>query len=393
MDTINLILNQYLQTINSAFGLIQGHVVWLLNFLIIMNIVLSAMLWALSEDQVMVKLARKIVYIGFFVWLVQNWQSLCDTIAQSFMYLGFEAGGIGFPQVYLLNPGNIAYRGFTASSPIMTEIGNLCGPIGFFKNFPQIALLTLAVLAILAAFFIVAIQAVVTILSFKLGSLAAFVLIPFGVLSKTAFIAERPLGWVVSSGVRLMVLTLVAGIGDLAFGHLQLNAQSITIRSALDIALGAIVLMVLAITATRLAGDLVSGGPSLGAASMVGAAGGAGAVAFGSGQAIYGGGTFLAGSVVGASLASVRAASAISSSGNTAIAAGGSGALPAGAAKAGTSAPTTASRSLAGASPASSGSDHLRSGSQKISNGMGKIGGSGGGGGGLSAGRSGLSEE
>ena len=389
MPTINLILNQYLQTINSAFGLIQGHVVWLLNFLIIMNIVLSALLWALSEDQVMVRLARKIVYIGFFVWLVQNWQSLCDTIAQSFMYLGFEAGGIGFPQVYLLNPGNIAYRGFTASSPIMTEIGNLCGPIGFFKNFPQIALLTLAVLAILAAFFIVAIQAVVTILSFKLGSLAAFVLIPFGVLSKTAFIAERPLGWVVSSGVRLMVLTLVAGIGDLAFGHLHLNPQSITIRSALDIALGAIVLMVLAITATRLAGDLVSGGPSLGAASMIGAAGGAGAVAFGSSQAVYGGGTFLAGSVVGASLASVRAASAISSSGNTAIAAG-SGSLPT--TKAGTSSPTTASRSSSGASPASFPSEHLRSGSQKISNGMGKIGGSGGGGGGLSAGRGGLSE-
>ena len=388
MPTINLILNQYLQTINSAFGLIQGHVVWLLNFLIIMNIVLSALLWALSEDQVMVKLARKIVYIGFFVWLVQNWQSLCDTIAQSFMYLGFEAGGIGFPQVYLLNPGNIAYRGFTASSPIMTEIGNLCGPIGFFKNFPQIALLTLAVLAILAAFFIIAIQAVVTILSFKLGSLAAFVLIPFGVLSKTAFIAERPLGWVVSSGVRLMVLTLVAGIGDLAFGHLQLNPDSITIRSALDIALGAIVLMVLAITATRLAGDLVSGGPSLGAVSMIGAAGGAGAVAFGSGQAVYGGGTFLAGSVVGASLASVRAASAISS--NTTMAAGG-GSLTTGATKTTPSSSATPPRSSSGASSTSSASDHLRSGSQKISNGIGKIGGSGGGG--FSAGRSGLSEE
>ncbi len=388
MPTINLILNQYLQTINSAFGLIQGHVVWLLNFLIIMNIVLSAMLWALSEDQVMVKLARKIVYIGFFVWLVQNWQSLTDTIAQSFMYLGFEAGGIGFPQVYLLNPGNIAYRGFTASSPIMTEIGNLCGPIGFFKNFPQIALLTLAVLAILAAFFIIAIQAVVTILSFKLGSLAAFVLIPFGVLSKTAFIAERPLGWVVSSGVRLMVLTLVAGIGDLAFGHLQLNPDSITIRSALDIALGAIVLMVLAITATRLAGDLVSGGPSLGAVSMIGAAGGAGAVAFGSGQAVYGGGTFLAGSVVGASLASVRAASAISS--NTTMAAGG-GSLTTGATKTTPSSSATPPRSSSGASSTSSASDHLRSGSQKISNGIGKIGGSGGGG--FSAGRSGLSEE
>ena len=376
MDTINLILNQYLQNINTAFGLIKGHVVWLLNVLIILNIVLSAALWALSDDQVMAKLARKIIYIGFFAWLVQNWQSLTDTIAQSFMYLGFEAGGVGFPQVYLLNPGNIAYRGFTASSPIMTEIGNLCGPIGFFKNFPQIALLTLAVLAILAAFFIVAIQAVVTILSFKLGSLAAFILIPCGVLSKTAFIAERPLGWVVASGVRLMVLTLVAGIGDLAFGHLQLNPNGVTIRSALDIALGAIVLMVLAITATRLAGDLVSGGPSLGAGAMLGAAGGAGLLAYGTGQTAYGAGTFVAGSVVGASLASVRAASKLhSQTPNSGPAAGGT--APSGP-------PPKA---------ASSQTSHLQAGSQRVSRGVQKIAGSGGRGGGLSAGRGNLSEE
>lgn len=379
MDTINLILNQYLQNINTAFGLIKGHVVWLLNVLIILNIVLSAALWALSDDQVMAKLARKIIYIGFFAWLVQNWQSLTDTIAQSFMYLGFEAGGVGFPQVYLLNPGNIAYRGFTASSPIMTEIGNLCGPIGFFKNFPQIALLTLAVLAILAAFFIVAIQAVVTILSFKLGSLAAFILIPCGVLSKTAFIAERPLGWVVASGVRLMVLTLVAGIGDLAFGHLQLNPNGVTIRSALDIALGAIVLMVLAITATRLAGDLVSGGPSLGAGAMLGAAGGAGLLAYGTGQTAYGAGTFVAGGVAGgvatASLASVRAASTLHSP---------------------TSNSGTPSGPVSKAASAQTGhvqAGHLQIGSQRVGRGIQKIEGSGGGGGGLSAGRGGLSED
>ncbi len=376
MNTINLILNQYLQTINTAFGLIKSHVVWLLNVLIILNIVLSTALWALSDDQVMAKLARKIIYIGFFAWLVQNWQSLTDTIAQSFMYLGFEAGGVGFPQVYLLNPGNIAYRGFTVSSPIMTEIGNLCGPIGFFRNFPQIALLTLAVLAILAAFFIVAIQAVVTILSFKLGSLAAFILIPCGVLSKTAFIAERPLGWVVASGVRLMVLTLVAGIGDLAFGHLQLNPNGVTIRSALDIALGAIVLMVLAITATRLAGDLVSGGPSLGAGAMLGAAGGAGLLAYGTGQTAYGAGTFVAGSVVGASLASVRTASKLhSQTPNSGPAAGGT-------------APSGPPPKVA-----SSQTSHLQAGSQHVSRGVQKITGSGGGGGGLSAGRGGLSEE
>jgi type IV secretion system protein TrbL len=56
--------------------------------------------------------------------------------------------------------------------------------------------------AIVAAFCVITIQVVVALLTFKFGSLAAFVLVPFAVLSKTAFIAERPLGWVVGSGVR-----------------------------------------------------------------------------------------------------------------------------------------------------------------------------------------------
>ena len=173
-----------------------------------------------------------------------------------------------------------------------------------------------------------------------------------------------------------MVLTLVAGIGDLAFGHLQLNPNGVTIRSAMDIALGAIVLMVLAITATRLAGDLVSGGPSLGAGAMLGAAGGAGLLAYGTGQTAYGAGTFVAGSVVGASLASVRAASKLhSQTPNAGTAAGGS--TPSG------PAPKAASLQTS----------HLQAGSQRVSRGIQKIEGSGGGGGGLSAGRGNLSEE
>ena len=171
-----------------------------------------------------------------------------------------------------------------------------------------------------------------------------------------------------------MVLTLVAGIGDLAFGHLQLNPNGVTIRSAMDIALGAIVLMVLAITATRLAGDLVSGGPSLGAGTMVGAAGGAGLLAYGAGQTAYGAGTFIAGGAVGASLASVRAASKLHSPTSNSGAGGSTPSSPA-------------------PKAASSQTSHLQAGSQRVSRGIQKIEGSGGGGGGLSAGRGGLSEE
>ena len=80
-DLINDVANQYLNAINNAFGLIQGDVAWVLNVLIILSIMWSATLWALSEDHVIAQFARKLVYIGMFAWIIQNWQSLTDKLA------------------------------------------------------------------------------------------------------------------------------------------------------------------------------------------------------------------------------------------------------------------------------------------------------------------------
>src|SRR6202167_1457056 len=147
----------------------------------------------------------------------------------------------------------------------MAQIARLTGPVAFFKNIVEIIFLFLAVAAIVAAFCVITIQVVVAVLTFKFGSLAAFVLVPFGVLSKTAFIAERPLGWVVGSGVRLMVLTLVLGVGNNIFKALKVpTGQTVTTYQAFCIALAALLLMVLSLVASRLATDMIIGGPSLG---------------------------------------------------------------------------------------------------------------------------------
>ncbi|MEM6457856.1 MAG: P-type conjugative transfer protein TrbL [Planctomycetota bacterium] len=317
MDRINRVLERYQSVIDSSFGLIEPDVLWLFNVLVVLNIVMAAAMWAFASegDQVVVKLARKIIFIGVFAWLIGNWAELTNVMGRSFMELGFRAGGDRFAEDYVLQPGNIAYRGFTASEPMIRAIEDLSGVRAFFANFPQIALLTLSVLAVLIAFFVIAIQVVVAILMFKLGTLAAFVLVPFAVLSKTAFIAERPLGWVVASGVRLMVLTLVVGIGDDMFRGMVVPVEDMTVRTALDIALAAIVLMILSILATRLAGDLVSGGPSLGAGAAAGAVGGAAGVVLAGGQGAVGGGQSVAAGAAGGSLKAVQAAAAVKTAG------------------------------------------------------------------------------
>lgn len=269
-DLINDVTNQYINAINNGFGLIKGDVTWVLNVLIVLSVVWSALLWAISDDHVIAEFARKVVYIGLFAWLVQNWQTLTDDLASSFMNLGLEAGGFQGTNIYTQQPGNVGYLGYVTAQPLIDQMSRLCGPVAFFKNFPEIAFLAIAAVAVIVAFCVITIQVVMALLTFKFGSLAAFVLVPFAVLAKTAFIAERPLGWVVGSGVRLMVLTLVMGVGNNIFQALRLpSGSTVTTYQAFCIALAALLLMVLSLVASRLATDLIIGGPSLGVGTAI----------------------------------------------------------------------------------------------------------------------------
>ncbi len=275
-DLLNEVANQYIRAANSGFGLIGRDVARLLNVLIVLSVAWSAVLWAASDEQVVAAFARKVVYIGLFVWLVQNWQALTDKLATSFMTLGLRAGGFDDADYYVRQPGNIAYLGYTTIQPLMDQVSRLSGPVATFKNLPEIAFLLLAMVAIVTAFCVITVQVVMAVLTFKFGSLAAFVLVPFAVLSKTAFIAERPLGYVVAAGVRLMVMTLVLGIGNGVFQQLKMPPGStVTTYQAFCVALAAVLLAVLAFSASRLATDLVTGGPSLGVGTAINAAAGA----------------------------------------------------------------------------------------------------------------------
>lgn len=178
-DLLNDVANQYINAINNGFGLIKGDVTWILNVLIVLSIMWSAVLWALSDEQVMAQFARKVVYIGFFAWIIENWQTLTDTVASSFMNLGLEAGGFSGASFYTQQPGNIAFLGYTTAQPLIDQIGRLSGPVAFFKNFPEILFLAAAVIAIVAAFCVITVQIVLALVTFKFGALAAFVLVPF----------------------------------------------------------------------------------------------------------------------------------------------------------------------------------------------------------------------
>src|SRR5690606_16045728 len=142
------------------------------------------------------------------------------------------------------------------------------------------------------AFFILAIQLFVTLIEFKLTTLAGFVLIPFGLFGKTAFMAERVLGNVISSGIKVLVLAVIIGIGSTLLSQFTAGFGGVTptIDDAMAVVLAALSLLGLGIFGPGIASGLVSGGPQLGA----GAAAGTG-VAVGGAALAAGGGAVLAG--------------------------------------------------------------------------------------------------
>jgi type IV secretion system protein TrbL len=183
------------------------------------------------------------------------------------------------------------------------------GYISFFENFVQIIILLFAWIVVLLAFFILAVQLFVTLIEFKLTTLAGFVLIPFGLFGKTAFAAERVLGNVISSGVKVLVLAVVVGIGSTLFSQFTsgFGGNPPTIEDALELVLAALSLLGLGVFGPGIANGIVSGGPQLGA----GAAVGAGLAAGGTVAAGAAGATLAAGAAGGALAAAARGGAAV----------------------------------------------------------------------------------
>src|SRR5215510_3209587 len=271
------IIDQFLETftryIDSGFGLVGGEVGYLATTLAAIDITLAGLFWSWGADEdILARLVRKSLFVGVFAFLIGNWNSLARVVFEGFAGLGLKASGTGLSSADFLRPGKIAQVGLDAGRPILDSISGLMGYVSFFENFIQISVLLFAWVVVLLAFFILAIQLFITLIEFKLTTLAGFVLIPFGLFGKTAFAAECVLGNVISSGVKVLVLAVIVGIGSTLFSQFTagFGGDQPTIDNAMALVLGALSLLGLGIFGPGIANAIVSGGPQLGAGAAIG---------------------------------------------------------------------------------------------------------------------------
>ncbi|MGN6690483.1 MAG: P-type conjugative transfer protein TrbL, partial [Sphingopyxis sp.] len=274
IGVIDRFLDIFARYIDSGFGLIAGDIGFLASSLIVIDVTLALLFWTWGEsDDILARLVKKTLQVGFFAFLISNWNALAKIIYLSFSGLGLRAAGGGNPDD-LLHPGRIASIGLDAGRPLLDQASELAGPVGLFTNFAEIAVLLLAWAIVLLAFFIIAIQLFVTLIEFKLVTLAGFILVPFGLFGRTAFLAERVLGNVMATGIKVLVLAIIIGIGSTIFDEFTANYGSdpATLEQVGAIALATLTLLGLSIFGPGIASGLVSGGPQLGAGAAVGTA-------------------------------------------------------------------------------------------------------------------------
>lgn len=298
VTVIDRFLDTFSRYIDSGFGLLQGEVAFLTATLIAIDMTFAGLYWALGHatgqgEDVMAKLIRKVLYVGAFAYIIGNFNWLASIVFRSFAGLGLTATGSLSMETFL-QPGRLAKTGIDAGAPILEQIGEMTGFPEVFVNLDPIVILFLAYLVVIVCFFVLAIQLFITLIEFKLTTLAGFVLVPFALWNKTAFLAEKVLGNVLSSGVKVLVLAVIVGIGTGLFAEFQVHPDEPSIDHALVVMLASLALLALGIFGPGIATGLISGGPQLGAGAMAGAALGAAGMAVAAGAAATGVGAAVA---------------------------------------------------------------------------------------------------
>ena len=381
------ILDTMLATIagytTGSSGTITGYATSLYGILILLDFILAVLL-NIGETDHIKQLVRKVLFYGFWIWIIREWGTLCDALLDSLMITGTAIGGVDAS--VLKAPSLLIDRGIEIGKPYLTYASEMswleitASPLNWLMAIIGYA-------GVVLAFGILALQIFITYVEFYIASALLLIFIPWGSFKYTSFVAEKAIGAVISYGTKLMMLGAVYGLsaGIIDSMSISLNGEPEP-GSVLASMLGPFALCLLCWQAPGMAAGLMTGAPTLSAGTAAGTAvaGFAGAAAGGSAGAGIGSMAMSTGS------SAARAGAALAGAATAGSTAGGPGAGGAAGAMSGAagfaasafkSAASNATQGVRGAFASGQASVAASGGSSSGSSAGGSVSGSGGAGG------------
>lgn len=224
-------------------------------------------------------LTLKIFTYGFFSTLIIMGPTWIPLITQSFMAMGIKiAGGSA-----LITPSGVMDLAAHSAASIWSAFTSSSSGLSIGSDI----LLGLAVICgivfTIIGFMLIAIELLMTQIELTMVSSVGFFMLGFSGASFTTMFSEKYFGYIVSSGVKLVVVCAIAGYGtNMSQNFIDVmtsfNGQSIPPVAMLVATTPMLIYGILAMKLPAIAGAVMSGSPSMSVGSL---AGGAAAIAGG----------------------------------------------------------------------------------------------------------------
>jgi type IV secretion system protein TrbL len=262
-NNLTTTLTNFVGVFQSGYARLQPTINGLLAALAGIDIVLIGFWWALGGGERLTEVMKKVLFLGFWLWFTSSFQSNAKVFVDSLISAGLTAGGQAGGYNLLLDPSRIASYGLTTTDALSKAMGDIS------ITHPADALVFgICYVAIMAAFLIMAIQVFLAVLEYYLITAIAGILVPWGVLPQTKFLAEKAIGAVVSAGIKLMVLAFIVAVTNPVLASMHFTSQDIKLNELWSAVLTCGAIAFLSWHAPSLAAGLLAGSPSLGAGAV-----------------------------------------------------------------------------------------------------------------------------
>jgi type IV secretion system protein TrbL len=205
------LLKVYLFNFTTAMGFLTPHAMMLLTFFLGLELTLVGVWYLVDQEFNPRPLLSKILTVAVLAYVILNGPGLLKALARFFVWLGLQAGQSGMMETDFTDPDNIAKFGFAVTAVIFHHLGEIS--IWSVKNFPEMLFSGLTAWVIVLFYFGLAVWVFVSLIEFYYAGVAAVILLPFGMSSLFAALAEKTVGWLMAAGIRLFILAYLLSGG------------------------------------------------------------------------------------------------------------------------------------------------------------------------------------
>ena len=277
MDILSGFMDSYLNgVIKPGSQAILSPCLKLLLILTILEVGWEMSFKLISGDKVKY-LMSVIIKMGIFMFLMMNWIDLMGALGQGFQQIGFLAGGAGGDGADL-KPDSIYKNGFKIFTTFWENSS--------FKSIGLVLLNLVGLLTVVIAMILTSIEMFMARIEFYTMALITIPLLPFIMLNKFAFLAEKAIGGMFNLAIKLSVISFISAMAIpfmMTFQTKMAAAKDPWTQPALlfQAVLAALVIYMLTKKIPELVTSLLNGQPNLNGAGMMDMAKGAANTAVG----------------------------------------------------------------------------------------------------------------